>query len=330
MAKKIAGQAGGLVSAPLRVDGISSASDYTQSLKELQEEISGKFQSKKVMSMRLASVYQLLSLYGRASRVAACGSELQFGLLSDGSKKLIRANFCRDRLCPMCNWRRSLKVFSQVSQCMDELEKQGYSFLFLTLTVRNCSAEEFPATVDALLSGWKSLYNHSRPVLRVCFGSFRSLEVTVNHKQNTYHPHLHVVLAVKPDYFTGPDYLSQRAWSDLWRSACGLSYNPIVHIQKLTEYSQGFKEVCKYSVKGSDYLVGDSDKILHHVKTFLSGLSGRRLCGFTGCFSKVRKALALDDPETGDLVVTDGQTLRSDLYAMIVRYQWRCGVYVRL
>lgn len=331
MTKKRAGQTGGSVSAVDEMSvgfGCLSTVNYSVSLQDVQEEVSERFQPKKGESELLALVYHRLQLHSRAARVEQCGSFLEFLILQDGSRKLSKANFCRDRLCSMCNWRRSLKLFSQVSRVMDELEKQGYQFIFLTLTVRNCPFEQLPETVQALLDGWRFMYNKASAFRRAVEGSFRNLEITVNNGAGTYHPHLHLVLAVKPSYFK-KHYLSQRAWSDLWRSCCDLDYNPIVFIEKVTKYSEGFKEICKYNVKGSDFLVGSLRMMEEHVRNFLAGLSGRQLVGFTGVFNRIRRELCLDDPETGDLLVVDGEELRSDLVQMIVRYSWRCGVYVR-
>ena len=102
-----------------------------------------------------------------------------------------------------------------------------------------------------------------------------------------------------------------------------------MNIKRIKETSQGFKEISKYAVKGSDFLVGSPELMQRHVSNFLSGLSGRRLVGSTGVFKRVQRELCLDDPETGDLVITDGQQLRDDVYCMMVRYGWCSGVYVR-
>ena len=330
MAKKIAGQTGGSVSAGDVVPtGQLATTDYTAFLESVQDEVTGRFAPKKALGMELSRVYELLSLYRRADRVAQCGSEIEFGILQDGSKKLVKANFCRDRLCPMCNWRRSLKLYSQVSQVMDVLESEGYCFLFLTLTLRNCPWDDLPAAIQAFLSGWRYMYNKSSVFRRAVCGTSRALEITVNHGARTYHPHLHVVLAVKPSYFKSKDYISQAQWTQLWRSCCDISYDPIVNIKRIKETSQGFKEISKYAVKGSDFLVGSPELMQRHVSNFLAGLSGRRLVGSTGVFKRVQRELCLDDPETGDLVVTDGQQLRDDVYCMMVRYGWCSGVYVR-
>lgn len=297
----------------------------------LQDEVSTKFQPKKEMSLLLADVYHELDMMNRAFRVAGCGTFLEYHV-TEQEKKLHTANFCKDRLCPMCNWRRSLKIFGQVSRVMNELEKQDYQFLFLTLTVKNCSAVDLSDTVQVLFDGWRKLYHKNGIFKRSIAGTFRSLEVTRNSKTGFFHPHLHVILAVRPSYFH-KGYISQAEWSSLWRSCCNLDYTPVIDVRKIKPGSNGLTgavaEVSKYAVKATDFLKGSMDDMADYVSAFLSALTGRRLCSFTGCFDKVRKQLALDDVESGDLVHVEADELRADLAYMVVRYCWRSGMYVR-
>ena len=88
-------------------------------------------------------------------------------------------------------------------------------------------------------------------------------------------------------------------------------------------------EVAKYAVKSSDFLRGAPDDMARTAWDFLTALSGRRLCSFTGIFAKIRKQLALDDIESGDLIHVDGSDLRDDVAYMIVRYRWAAGFYER-
>ena len=174
---------------------------------------------------------------------------------------------------------------------------------------------------------------HKKGIFRKSvFGSFRSLEVTRNSRTSFFHPHLHVILAVRSDYFH-KGYISQAEWGRLWRSCCNLDYDPIIDIRKIKPGSEGLSgavaEVSKYAVKATDFLKGSMDDMADYVSAFLSALTGRRLCSFTGCFDKVRKQLALDDLENGDLVHVEADELRADLAYMVVRYCWRSGVYVR-
>lgn len=310
---------------------IISIPHYNSVAAKLQDEVDTKFVPKKKDALLLADVYDRLGLDGRMARVADCGSFLEYHVTPE-AKMLHSANFCKDRLCPMCNWRRSLKIFGQVSQVMDELERQQYRFLFLTLTVRNCSSEDLPATVQVLYDGWRQLYHKHKIFRRSIEGTFRSLEITRNFKAGTYHPHLHVILAVRPDYFRC-GYIPQSDWSYMWRSCCSLDYNPIVDIRTIKPNDKGLSgavaEVAKYAVKSSDFLRGTSDDMARTAWDFLTALSGRRLCSFTGIFTKVRKALALDDIESGDLINVDGNDLRDDVAYMIVRYRWAAGFYER-
>lgn len=298
--------------------------DFTTSGENAQAEVETKFTPKKVNSMRLATVMDSLGLDGRANRMFDCGNYLEFRL-SQEKKKLVRANFCKDRLCPMCNWRRSLKIFGQVSEIMDYLQGQ-YRYLFLTLTVRNCPGEQLPDVLNGMQAGWANVIKQKRFKSAVA-GSFRAAEITRNFDTGWYHPHYHVVLAVRPSYFH-KGYISQAEWSEMWRQACGLKYTPVCDIRKVIGNEKAAAEVSKYAVKGSDILHGDMDEISQTVRVFLQSLSGRRLCSFTGVLREARKQLQLDDVESGDLVHVESDQLRDDVASVIVRYKWACGAYV--
>ena len=150
-----------------------------------KEEVEKKFRPRKLEALTLSEAYKFLDELSRAHRVENCGSFLEFGLAGD-EWKLHKANFCRDRLCPLCNWRRSMKIFAQTSAIMDELQKQGFRFLFLTLTVRNCEFHELEQNVSALIEGYKKLYR-KKDFKKVICGSFRTLEITINKKTCTFH-----------------------------------------------------------------------------------------------------------------------------------------------
>lgn len=291
--------------------------------KQLQTELDEKFVPKKKQNLKLSAFYHHKEYFNRSERVAQCSTFLEFHC---GNKtRLVHANFCRDRLCPVCNWRRSIKIYNQVSKCLNVLESRGYTFLFLTLTVKNCRPDELKDTIDELYSGWRYLYHKSKIFKNTVCGTFRSLEVTRNKFNNTFHPHLHCILVVPGDYFIN-GYLSQREWTELWQKACKLEYNPIVHIEKFKQengsYKKAIAEVSKYCAKDNDYLLA-----FELTDAFLKGLEKRRLCGFTGVFNDVRNELGLLDPEDSDLVECDDDSLRDDITELIVRCSWRYGFY---
>ena len=63
----------------------------------------------------------------------------------------------------MCNWRRSLKMYSQVSQITDKiLTTRKSRFIFVTLTVKNPDAEHLTETLDLMNKGFSYITSNSR------------------------------------------------------------------------------------------------------------------------------------------------------------------------
>lgn len=324
---------------------------------KLDKELKTKFAPKRHDSELLARSYKRLGYENKALRVNECGTWLEFrrplGSVSEPSSasvsaetvgtpegwKLNNANFCRDRLCPMCSWRRSYKIFAQVSQIMDVIADK-YAFIFLTLTIPNIEAERLSDTLDELQKGWYALTRRKRFKTSVR-GFFKALEVTRNNKTGTYHPHYHCILAVDKSYFTSYDYIQRDEWLHMWQKAMKdptitqvdvRRCKPKEEVQDGSEavkaLSAAVAEVAKYSVKSSDYIIPWSyDLTDETVSVFSSALHGRRLCAFGGVFDDVRKMLQLDDCESGDLIHVEGTEIRSDVAVMIRKYNWSCGAY---
>ena len=68
--KKAASSGGSLSAARIVPTCFVATTDYTASLQSLQDEVTGRFAPKKALGMELSRVYELLSLYRRADRVA--------------------------------------------------------------------------------------------------------------------------------------------------------------------------------------------------------------------------------------------------------------------
>lgn len=321
-------------------------------------ELEKKWTPKKEQSLILSDSYIRLDWKRKAERVANCGSWLEFVERSvqgqggpvpgcpcgaqDGfparttAYKLYHANFCRDRLCPMCSWRRSYKIFGQVSQIMNLLGN-NYRYIFLTLTVPNCEPEGLNKLIDDMVKGWHRLVNR-KAFKTVVKGFFRALEVTRNKKTGTYHPHFHVVIAVNPSYFTSRDYIQRDEWLQLWQRSMKDDTITQVDVRTMKNKKTGevsgealasaVAETAKYAVKSADYIFKNNDSLMDEiVLTLSSSLSHRRLTAFGGCFAEAREKLGLDDCEDGDLIHIDDNSIRLDLATMIVRYEWSCGAY---
>lgn len=242
----------------------------------------------------------------KASRLRDCANWLAFSRKEDGTLKLHDARFCRVRLCPICQWRRSLKTFAQMSQVLDIAKSDGYQFLFLTLTMRNCSGSELSVELSRLLLSFNRLMKY-KDVNAVVHGFYRGCEVTHNTLDDTYHPHLHVVLAVKSTYFRGSYYLSQDKWTSLWQRALQVDYTPIVDIRKCKGGAKAIAEACKYAVKPSDIInFDDWEMTVDSLKILDKALESRRFVGLGGVLKDIHKQLHLDDIDDGDLVQIDG------------------------
>jgi len=313
--------------------------NYTDCLTKTQAEIDERFSVNKSRTLYLSKIYREIGLLDRSDTVRDCGTYLKYSLGPLGPR-LVDANFCKDRLCPMCNWRRSKKFFSQVSACMDFLEKNGCRFLFLTLTSKNCSACDLSSTLDWLSKSWTRFYR-ATVLKKFVLGAFRSLELTYNHEKDTFHPHFHCILCVRSDYFEN-FYLEHAKWCEIWQKALDVDYLPSVRIMAVkngkyrVETVNGVKyysrrkaqnEVSKYCVKPSDYLKGNPWDALV-VSAFADVLKGRRLYGFIGSFLDARNALRLDGDEDGGLVHFNDK-LRPDVEFAVVTFKWFDDSYLR-
>lgn len=271
-------------------------------------------------SLRVAGAYERLGgMYERrVGRVRACGDVLMFSECADAGhpKRLHAAQFCGDRLCGLCQWRRALKVGHQVRQVVAEVERErpGVAWLLLTLTQRNSGGAALPAAVSELLAGWERL-RHARPFMARVVGSFRALEVTCNRERGDYHPHLHALLAVDGEkYFAGRNYLSQKAWRGLWQSALRVDYDPRVDVRRARDLGGASCEVAKYATKPGDFidLAGGEETAdgqeaeAERVGALHAALHGRQLVAYTGALRVAWQALralgAVDEPDGGDLV----------------------------
>lgn len=310
--------------------------DYTAAGKEIN------WKDKKERTLMLADSYLRLGLK-KGYRVKDCGTYLQFKRFKDNSFKLHTANFCKDRLCPMCIWRRSLKIFGQVSKVMDTaLKEKDYRFIFLTLTCKNVYGNDLDSCLDSMYKAFKRLTE--RKQFKAIKGFFRGLEVTHNLDVNsndydTYHPHFHVILMVNKSYFTDKDYyISQANWTSLWKSCLKVDYTPIVNVKAFktgtrSKTCKSVAETAKYAVKDNDYLIDNEELTDNAVYILNYALKGRRLVAFGGELRKIHKALNLDDAEKGDLVNTDNtEELREDIDYIIEKYKWNFGYkqYVKM
>lgn len=289
------------------------------------------WKDKKNKSLLVSESFKRLGNFKRSSKIHECGSFLEFKQYSDNTLKLHLANFCKARLCPLCAWRRSLKIYGQLSQIMAEVQKMGdYAFLFLTLTVKNCGECELNDTINAMLKAYDKLFKRKK-IERIICGAYRALEITHNTDDksiafDTFHPHFHIILAVKKSYFKSRDYLNTEEIVKLWQECLGVEYAPVVDIRRIKEdkfkgIEHAVAETAKYTVKDDDYICEDTNLMDKTIFVLDDALRNRRLISYRGIFKDAAEKLKLDDAIDGDLVHTGDDAELNEAYK-IVRYCW--------
>ena len=272
-------------------------------------------------------VAKLMKQYDRERglRIEQCGTYLEFAIANDG-KRLHRANFCRERMCPMCQWRRTIKLRVQADKIYAIEVARGYQHVFVTLTMRNMPADELSGALDRMCAAFAKWTRHK--AFKAAFaGYYRAIEVTYNAERNDYHPHLHVMLTVPDNYFCpdNPDYWTHDRIMTTWRSLMGLDYDPTVHVEGVRPregqtITAACVELCKYPTKTAEIR---SSAVLEAVDY---ALRNRRLIQWGGLTADIRRELALDDIESGNLIHTDEATADGiDLQTVV--YVWRHGFY---
>jgi len=283
------------------------------------------WREKKMKTLVLTSSFRRLDEQPRAERICTCGSFLEFKeTVETNERKLTRANFCRERLCPMCAWRRSLRGAHVLSTVMNHVETaHGLVPLFLTLTIKNCPATvaDLKQSLDVVFQGWNRLTRVKR-VKNAVNGWFRALEVTYNSEADTFHPHLHAIVYVDKSYF-GRNYIKTSEWVRLWRQSCRLDYDPVCHIERARK---GPNELSKYTVKDNDYLMPDGKLMDKLVYALHKALRLRRLIAFGGILKQIAKELKILDDDGKEDLIQIGDTIREDIETRIVRYFFHYGV----
>lgn len=282
----------------------------------------------------------------KVDKVRECGSWIQLELIDFGDEvlgKISHANFCKVRLCPMCQWRRSAKLQSQMMDVFAYLEPMGYRYILLTLTIPNPVGDQLRDKVDEMHKAWDRLMKRTE-IKRAVKGFYRSLEITHNLDADTYHPHFHAILAVNPSYFQGGLYIKRDRWLEFWQEAMGDPTITQVDVRTLkTELTpsemsapnagellqarvmKSLLETTKYICKPGQLLdPGDMDMTAERVRIVHQALRARRLIAFGGVFRDARKELGQTSVEGENADLMDSSTGKGTKIGE-VSFVWHSG-----
>lgn len=211
------------------------------------------------------NIAQMLSQSNRTERIEVCGSMLKFlkerNVVSEEIRsRLVKANFCKYRFCPMCQWRKARKVCREVLGRLRTIDEahNGVALLFLTLTIKNEPLTELNSTVKHLSASFNRMQK-TQQYKSAVYGSIRAIEfLGDNTEAGECHPHFHCLLVVNKSYFKSRDYINFEEWTNLWQRCLRVNYRPVINVQrvkpkgKMSAIVAAALEVVKYSVTSSD------------------------------------------------------------------------------
>lgn len=284
----------------------------------------------KKKSLRTVQALYDIGKYNEAERVFGCGTQIEIGKLADDTEKIIFANFCKFRFCPMCVKRQSLKRYHDMSTAWAQMQKQlaedniEWDAIMFTGTIKNCSGSDLRQFIDYLLKGWANITHNLKWWKKYCIATARSLEITYNRKQNTYHPHIHCLCVFRRDWFKSNFYKTVPDWRETWKVAlrtAGYEQSETLQIEvhKIKERagsrSDGaLSEVTKYICKLP--MVEDSDVL----GVLIEQTKGVRFYSYTGL---LKESMArLEKEKANDEASAD------DIFVAVMRFGWRGGCYV--
>jgi len=258
-----------------------------------------------------------------AERVFECSRWLEFALHPDRGGtgevrfRLKTARFCRVRYCPICQWRRSLLWAWRLIEFLKRPEVKAVKgrWIMLTLTVPTVPIGKLGSTIEVMNKAWGRLIKRKAwPAL----GFLRSTEFT--RRPNDYvHPHFHALMLVPSSYF-GKKYLSQKAWTTLWKEALRADYNPIVHVKVFKSKMVADPETgemielapvegIKYPVKPAELIKGGTQKDAEWLAELTRQTDHKRFLATGGLL----KNLMLDEETEEELLTPNGDTAKDEL-----------------
>lgn len=277
----------------------------------------------------------------RLQDLADCASQLEYLQDGEGNKKLYKTYFCRVRLCPMCQWRRSLKLFSQVSKITDYINQQNDNqvrYLFITLTQKNCNGSELVQEINKINKSFSLLVDKTKRVQpaskfkKMLLGYIKSTEVTYNPKTKTYHPHLHCIFAVQGEYFNKANYINKNSWRAIWADLLKIDYLPQIDVQaiKPARQQKAVAELTKYPAKVSSILNLPQAQAVQVIIDLTTLCYKRRFVAFGGIFKKTKALLKLQDVEAENADLVGAGNIKEFNYVAraIYKYNVKFGCYI--
>ncbi|MFZ2407107.1 MAG: protein rep, partial [Methylobacter sp.] len=178
----------------------------------------------------------------------------------------IKAFYCKERWCSVCNRIRTATLINKYEPLVAEWDDK----YFVTLTLKNTTGEELGQTIDEMIKLFGMCATSVKQTKKMQFLALRKIEVTFNEIEKTFHPHFHAVVKGKKqakllkDYWLGKVNKYKKNTEE---------YRAVEEAQKIVPCDdETVKEMFKYFTK----LISDQKLNPEALDTIFQAMRGRR------------------------------------------------------
>ncbi len=312
-----------------------------EKFKELDEP---NFLIKKRNSQVVFDLYSNFASKNKLQRLQECGTTLGFDLYKhpkkdEYNKKLASANFCKDKFCEMCNWRRARKYAIQNFKTLKAIqEENNVRYIFATFTIKNPEIKDLRETIKHFNKSWDRMVR-TKKWKNSILGFVKAIEIPFQKSNKDYiNLHAHCLLVVPTKYFNKNYnlYIKQNEFKKMWQKALRVDYTPSVDIRIIKPnpnrneddaIASVVAETTKYPMKALDFNGIDWQKF----KILTEQTKGLRFVSFGGIVLEYRrKVLDEDDFNEDDLIGNESvneEEINTWEYLGRLWYSLNCGKY---
>lgn len=260
------------------LDALETSVDALPHQTAAQYRIHARHEEERNRTLRAFAGSGVVGLEKRAAKLGDCCRWPKLAKCKAG-KPLILHGYCRDRMCPTCADRRSMRVFARTKEALGK----AASVRFLTLTLAE-STRELGEQLDHLTDSFRRL-RQSKLWKTSVKGGVATIEVTRGQRGEHWHVHMHILI-------TG-EYISQTTLASQWELAT--TDSKIVHIRACHNRDKDIGYAAKYAAKPANTTNWTEAELC----VFAEQVKGKRLIiAFGDCHaSKIEKNNEREQPE---------------------------------
>ena len=127
----------------------------------------------------------------RWDRLEKCHSEIKEAVDRTTGEVIYKATYkCNDKLCGNCSQIRSIVAVTKYQSKVQAMK----SPVMVVLHQKSPKMGELKETINAMYSDWREILRLQAKSKRENYNGICALEVTTNEKEQTYHPHYHIII----------------------------------------------------------------------------------------------------------------------------------------